>query len=113
MQSAVALSWAVKVDVATLQVTVTFTFSGLANRWKPSSRVVICTSLRSYLRFRAMRGDDTRGLAATPPSAKVRQPERQQSKIPKYFGLGPACAVRTGTRKRMPSTEATSPPSHT
>ena len=30
--------------------------------------------------------------------------------IPKYLGLGPACTVRTGTTKRRPSAEATSPP---
>jgi hypothetical protein len=29
---------------------------------------------------------------------------------PKYLGLGPACTVRTGTTKRMPSADATSPP---
>src|ERR1700722_4888344 len=29
---------------------------------------------------------------------------------PKYLGLGPACTVLTGTMKRMPSAEATSPP---
>ena len=41
--------------------------NGLAVRWKPSSRKVICTDLRSYLRYRAMRGDDTRILSATLP----------------------------------------------
>src|SRR5271157_4199231 len=30
--------------------------------------------------------------------------------MPKYFGLGPALTVRTGTTKRRPSAEATSPP---
>lgn len=29
------------------------------HHWRPSSLGVICTSLRSYLRFRALRGDDT------------------------------------------------------
>ncbi len=29
---------------------------GLAARWKPASRKVICTSLRSYFRFRALLG---------------------------------------------------------
>lgn len=29
--------------------------------------------------------------------------------LPKYFGLGPACTVHTGTTKRMPSAKATSP----
>jgi site-specific recombinase XerD len=42
--------------------------SGLAGRWNPSSRKVICTSLRSYFRFRAMRGDDTRILVTTLPA---------------------------------------------
>ncbi|MDR1462585.1 MAG: site-specific integrase [Azoarcus sp.] len=41
-----------------------------ATRWKPASLRVICTSLRSYLRFRALLGDDTRKLSATfPPIA--------------------------------------------
>ena len=30
--------------------------------------------------------------------------------MPKYFGLGPALSVRTGTTKRSSSAEATSPP---
>lgn len=40
----------------------------LAARWKPASRRVICTDLRSYLRYRAMLGDDTRILSATLPA---------------------------------------------
>jgi integrase/recombinase XerD len=39
----------------------------LAARWKPASCHVICTSLRSYLRYRAMLGDDTRILSETLP----------------------------------------------
>lgn len=42
--------------------------NSLAARWKPASRKVVCTSLRSYLRFRAMLGDDTRILSATLPA---------------------------------------------
>jgi site-specific recombinase XerD len=42
--------------------------NGLAGRWKPASRKVICTSLRSYLRFRAMLGEDTELLSATLPA---------------------------------------------
>ena len=42
--------------------------NGLAPRWKPASRQLICTSLRSYLRYRAMLGDDTRILSATLPA---------------------------------------------
>ncbi|MNN66711.1 hypothetical protein D3C81_1823020 [compost metagenome] len=34
--------------------------NGLAARWRPASRKVICTSFRSYLRFRTMLGDDSR-----------------------------------------------------
>ena len=41
---------------------------GLAARWKPASRKVICTSLRSYFRFRALLGDDTRILSASLPA---------------------------------------------
>lgn len=41
--------------------------AGLAERWSPASRQLVCTSLRSYLRYRAMLGDDTQGLAATLP----------------------------------------------
>ncbi|MEX3901585.1 tyrosine-type recombinase/integrase [Paraburkholderia sp. BR10954] len=42
--------------------------TGLARRhWKPSSLGVICTSLRSYLRFRALHGDDTRLALSTMP----------------------------------------------
>lgn len=41
--------------------------NSLATRWKPSSRKVICTDVRSYLRYRAMLGDDTRTLCATLP----------------------------------------------
>ncbi|WP_444438757.1 tyrosine-type recombinase/integrase [Pseudomonas sp. A6] len=52
----------------------------LAARWRPASRKVICTSLRSYLRFRAMLGDDTRRLAATlPPIANW--PRRHPPKV--------------------------------
>lgn len=40
---------------------------GLAVRWKPASRKVICTSLRSYFRFRRLQGDDTRMLSASLP----------------------------------------------
>lgn len=40
----------------------------LARRqWKPGSLRVICTSLRSYLRFRALRGDDVRMVVSTLP----------------------------------------------
>lgn len=42
--------------------------TGLATRWKPASRQVVCTSLRSYLRYRAMLGDDTAILSATLPA---------------------------------------------
>lgn len=42
-------------------------FHSLAARWKPVSLHVICTSLRSYLRYRAMLGDDTRILSETLP----------------------------------------------
>jgi site-specific recombinase XerD len=42
--------------------------TGLATRWKPASRQVVCTSLRSYLRYRAMLGDDTGILSATLPA---------------------------------------------
>lgn len=42
--------------------------NGLAARWKPASRKVVCTSLRSYFRFRAMLGDDTRILSVTLPA---------------------------------------------
>ncbi|WP_322041413.1 site-specific integrase [Burkholderia diffusa] len=52
----------------------------LGARWKPSSRGVICTSLRSYLRFRAMRGDDTRILTATLP-AIANWPRRSPPKV--------------------------------
>tara|TARA_R100001143_G_C3345429_1_gene126506 strand:- start:81 stop:1328 length:1248 start_codon:yes stop_codon:yes gene_type:complete len=41
--------------------------NGLATRWKPSSCKVVCASLRSYLRFRTLLGDDTRILSATLP----------------------------------------------
>lgn len=43
----------------------------LAARWKPISRQVICTSLRSYLRYRAMLGDDTRILSETMPKVAI------------------------------------------
>lgn len=39
----------------------------LATRWRPSSCKVVSTDLRSYLRYRAMLGDDTRVLCATLP----------------------------------------------
>ena len=42
--------------------------NGLAARLKPSSCKLISTSLQSYLRFRAMLGDDTRILSATLPA---------------------------------------------
>jgi integrase len=42
--------------------------NGLAARWKPASCKVVCTSLRSYLRFRTLLGDDTRLLFATLPA---------------------------------------------
>ena len=52
----------------------------LAARWKPASRKLVCTSLRSYLRFRAMLGDDTRMLIATlPPIANW--PRRHPPKV--------------------------------
>ncbi|MCO6057974.1 tyrosine-type recombinase/integrase [Pseudomonas sp. MOB-449] len=54
--------------------------NGLAVRWQPASRKVICTSLRSYLRFRAMLGDDTRRLAATLPSI-ANWPRRHPPKV--------------------------------
>ncbi|PLC53996.1 integrase [Pollutimonas nitritireducens] len=40
----------------------------LASTWSPTSRKLICTSLRSYLRFHAMLGDDTRILSAALPT---------------------------------------------
>jgi len=39
----------------------------LADRWKPASCKVVCTNLRSYFRYRAMLGDDTRVLCAILP----------------------------------------------
>lgn len=54
--------------------------NGLANRWKPASRKVVCTSLRSYLRFRAMQGDDTRILSAALP-AIANWPRRHPPKV--------------------------------
>lgn len=54
--------------------------SNLAARWKPASCKLVSTSLRSYLRFRAMLGDDTRMLIATlPPIANW--PRRHPPKV--------------------------------
>ena len=53
---------------------------GLAARWKPASRKVICTSLRSYFRFRALLGDDTRLLSASLP-AIANWPRRHPPKV--------------------------------
>ena len=52
----------------------------LATSWQPASRKVICTSLRSYLRFRAMLGDDTRTLIATLPTI-ANWPRRHPPKV--------------------------------
>src|SRR3954466_3677976 len=41
---------------------------------------------------------------------RISFPDRHSG--PKYLGLGPAWMVRTGTTKRNPSAEATSPPPH-
>lgn len=54
--------------------------NSLAARWKPASRKVVCTSLRSYLRFRTMLGDDTRILSATLP-AIANWPRRHPPKV--------------------------------
>lgn len=53
---------------------------GLAVRWKPASRKVICTSLRSYFRFRALLGDDTRILSASLPTI-ANWPRRHPPKV--------------------------------
>ena len=53
---------------------------GLAARWQPASRKVICTSLRSYFRFRALLGDDTRTLSASLP-AIANWPRRHPPKV--------------------------------
>ncbi len=53
---------------------------GLAARWKPASRKVICTSLRSYFRFRALLGDDIRTLSASLP-AIANWPRRHPPKV--------------------------------
>ena len=53
---------------------------GLAARWKPASRKVICTSLRSYFRFRALLGNDTRLLSASLP-AIANWPRRHPPKV--------------------------------
>lgn len=54
--------------------------NGLATRWKPASRNLICTSLRSYLRFRTMQGDDTGLLSATLPRI-ANWPRRHPPKV--------------------------------
>ncbi|RKT99318.1 integrase [Burkholderia sp. Nafp2/4-1b] len=48
--------------------------------WKPSSLGVICTSLRSYLRFRALQGDDTRLAVSTLPVI-ANWPHRKPPKV--------------------------------
>jgi integrase/recombinase XerD len=48
--------------------------------WKPSSVGVVCTSLRSYLRFRALQGDDTRVAISTLPLI-ANWPHRDPPKI--------------------------------
>lgn len=53
---------------------------GFAARWKPASCKVICTSLRSYFRFRALLGDDTRLLSASLP-AIANWPRRHPPKV--------------------------------
>lgn len=50
------------------------------HHWKPSSVAVVCTSLRSYLRFRALRGDDTRVAIATLPLI-ANWPQREPPKV--------------------------------
>ena len=53
---------------------------GLAARWQPASRKVICTSLRSYFRFRTLLGDDTRTLSASLPTI-ANWPRRHPPKV--------------------------------
>ena len=53
---------------------------GLADRWRPASRKVICASLRSYFRYRTMLGDDTRLLNATLPTV-ANWPRRHPPKV--------------------------------
>ena len=53
---------------------------GLADRWRPASRKVICASLRSYFRHRTMLGDDTRLLNATLPTV-ANWPRRHPPKV--------------------------------
>lgn len=68
-------------DIGRLVVTDIDAFlNDLAARWKPASRKVICTDLRSYLRFRAMLGDDTRVLSTTLP-AIANRPRRNPPKV--------------------------------
>ena len=43
-------------------------FNELSTRLQPASLGVVCTSLRSYLRYRALQGDATASLAAALPS---------------------------------------------
>lgn len=52
----------------------------LAVRWKPASRKVMCTNLRSYFRFRALLGDDTRRLSASLPTI-ANWPRRHSPKV--------------------------------
>ena len=52
----------------------------LADRWKPTSRSVICASLRSYFRYHAMLGNDTRQLCAALPTI-ANWPQRPPPKV--------------------------------
>ena len=53
-----------------------------ASRWKPASLGVVRASLRSYLRFRAVQGDETASLAASLP---VVAPYWNRANIPTFL----------------------------
>ena len=66
--------------VPTMPAVDAFLTSLARQHWKPSSLGVICTSLRSYLRFRALQGDDTRLAVSTLPMI-ANWPHRKPPKV--------------------------------
>jgi integrase/recombinase XerD len=68
----------------TMRAVDSFLTSLARQHWKPSSIGIVCTSLRSYLRFRTLQGDDTHLAVSTLPKIAnwpIRKPPKVLSDI--------------------------------
>lgn len=70
-----------------------------------------CWSCTTSTKCRESRGVPRTTFAANPAAWSLSMFSQVMPRLrPKYFGFGRAWMVRTGTTKRIPSTEASNPP---